>query len=121
MHISLTSAFSRHNFELNFDLLEKEKKKKNVMEEDWEMELMTQKTHCVSMAESKRIKLLEESHSKSTKHTTKWAVSILFGQHKYTRKYTRIFLQRLTGVCLFILEWSAPKVLPPPPPHPHFP
>ena len=29
MHISLTSAFLRHNFELNFDLLEKEKKKKN--------------------------------------------------------------------------------------------
>ena len=49
------------------------------------------------------------------KHKTKWAVSIfkgtarnLFVQHKYIS----LFLQRLTEVCLFILEWSAQKVPP---------
>lgn len=79
------------NFKLHFDLLEEEKNK-NVMEEDGEP---NQKTRFVSMAESERVKLLEESHSRSTKYTTKWVVSIFKGTGVYSYNlyiYFKLFL-----------------------------
>lgn len=44
----------------------------------------TQKTHFVSMAKSKCIKLLEESHSKLRKQTKNWILSIFKGTGIYS-------------------------------------